>query len=137
MKTRDVVLRATRFEVDEQRRKLSDLEMMINDFKRMASDLDAQIEAEHMRAGVRDPSHFSYPPFAKAARQRRDNLLTSVTDLTVKLDAARLELGSAEEEFKRLAQTQTVEERPAPSRNPMTRGRSVRGSAYRPSQRPM
>jgi flagellar protein FliJ len=134
MKTRDTVLRATRFEVEEQRRKLADLETMINDFRRMAVDLDNQIEAEHLRSGVRDPNHFSYPPFAKAARTRRDNLLASVDDLTVKLDAARLELGAAEQEYERLRDAQTTEDRPVTPRSSITRGRSSR-SAYRPTSR--
>jgi flagellar protein FliJ len=137
MKSRDVVLKVSRFEVAEQRRKLADLEIMINDFKRMASDLDAQIEAEHIRSGVRDPSHFSYSPFAKAARQRRDNLLTSVADLSSKLDAAKLDLGQAEEEFQKLSSGHEAEERPTAARVPVNRGRANRSSAFRPSPRSM
>jgi flagellar protein FliJ len=137
MKSRDAVLKVSRFEVAEQRRKLADLEVMINDFNRMASDLDAQIEAEHIRSGVRDPTHFSYSPFAKAARQRRDNLLTSVADLTSKLDAAKLELGQAEEEFKKLNTGHETEERPATARVPVGRGRPNRSSGFRPSPRSM
>jgi flagellar protein FliJ len=135
MKTRDAVLKVSRFEVAEQRRKLADLDVMINDFVRMASDLDAQIEAEHLRSGVRDPSHFSYSPFAKAARQRRDNLLTSVADLTAKLDVAKLELGQAEEEFKKLSTGHETEERPTTARVPVSRGRSNRSNSFRPSSR--
>lgn len=117
MKPRDVLLRASQFEVEEKRRKLGDIESMINDFRRMAADLDVQIEAEHVRSGVRDPAHFAYPPFAKAARQRRDNLLTSVEDLKSQHDAARKAYETAEEEHRRLVQTAAIaEQRPAASR---------------------
>jgi flagellar protein FliJ len=134
MKNRDAGLRASRFEVDEQRRKLVDLEVMINDFRRMATDLDAQIEAEHMRSGVRDPNHFSYPPFAKAARQRRDNLLASVADLSIKLEAARKDFGVVEEEFKRQVQASEPAEARTPRSAAGARNRS-RAPAYRPSAR--
>lgn len=117
MKPRDALLRASQFEVEEKRRKLGDIESMINDFRRMASDLDMQIEAEHVRSGVRDPAHFAYPPFAKAARQRRDNLLASVDDLKGKHDAARQEFEAAEEEHRRLvASASLAEQRPVASR---------------------
>jgi flagellar FliJ protein len=62
-----------RFEYDEKRQQVSDLEMMIADFRRMASDLDQQIKIEQQAAGVSDVNHFAYPTFARAAITRRDN----------------------------------------------------------------
>ena len=81
MKSRETLIRLRRFEVDEKRQKVADIEHMIADFNRMATDLERQIEMEQERAGVSDINHFAYPTFAKAAIQRRDNLQASIADL--------------------------------------------------------
>jgi len=104
MKSRETVVQLRRFDVEEKQRKVADLENMISEFGRMASDLEQQIAAEEARAGVSDPSHFSYPPFAKAAAQRRDNLATSVQDLMVKFEAAQQELEDAREVYRKAQQ---------------------------------
>ena len=85
MKSRDAVLRAKRFEVAEKARKAEDLLSMARDLEHMAADLDRQIGAEEDRTGVKDPDHFSYSTFAKAAVLRRDKLLVSVSDLNSQL----------------------------------------------------
>lgn len=77
-----------RFEAREKARKVEDLEAMIREFEMMSVDLDRQIVSEEERTGVRDLKHFSYSTFAKAARQRRDNLQMSVDDLRAKLAVA-------------------------------------------------
>jgi flagellar protein FliJ len=89
MKSRDAALKAKRFDAAEKARKVGSLEAMILDFEMMAADLSRQIVAEEERTGVKDPAHFSYSTFAKAAAQRRSNLLTSVADLKAKLDMAK------------------------------------------------
>src|SRR6478735_6092495 len=71
MKSRETLLRLKRFQVDEKRRRVSQIEMMIADFHRMASDLDREIQAEESRAGIADPAHFAYPTYAKAALGRQ------------------------------------------------------------------
>jgi hypothetical protein len=91
MKPRDSALRLKRFEAGEKARKVSSLETMILDLEHIAADLARQISAEEERTGIKDPAHFAYSTFAKAAGQRRANLLTSITDLKVKLDGARRE----------------------------------------------
>jgi len=102
MKPRDSALKAKRFEAAEKARKVASLESMIRDFEMMASDLSRQIAAEEERTGIKDPAHFAYSTFAKAAAQRRGNLLTSVADLKAKLDAARREHEEAASELKKL-----------------------------------
>lgn len=104
MKSRETVVQLRRFDVEEKQRKVADLENMIAEFARMAGDLEQQIAAEETRAGVSDPAHFSYPPFAKAAAQRRDNLSTSIADLNVKFEAAQLELEQAREVYEKAQQ---------------------------------
>lgn len=108
MKSRETLIRLRKFDVDEKRQKVASIEAMIDDFKAMADDLDRQIEAEQKRAGVDDINHYAYPPFAKAAVQRRDNLMISITDLEMKLEAAQEELQDA---MKALKNIEILEER--------------------------
>lgn len=102
MKPRDSALKLKRFEVSEKARKISLLETMIADFEHMAVDLARQVAAEEDRTGIKDPQHFAYSMFAKAAATRRANLMTSVEDLRVKLDAARLDHQEACAELAKL-----------------------------------
>jgi hypothetical protein len=102
MKPRDTALRLKRFEATERARKVASIETMINDFEHVAVDLARQIAAEEERTGIKDPAHYAYSTFAKAAGLRRANLLTSVADLRVKLEAARAEHAEVMLEIGRL-----------------------------------
>ena len=111
---RDNLVRLTRFKVNEKRRQVEQLELMMGEFARMAGDLDAQIGNEEKKAGISDETHFAYPTFAKAARARRDNLMNSVKDLKVQLGAARIAHEEAEAELvnaEKLEQRDEAEER--------------------------
>lgn len=102
MKSRDTLIRLKRFQVDEKRRRVTQIESMIADFERMAGDLDREIASEEKKAGISDPAHFAYPTYAKAAAQRRENLRRSAQDLQGQLDDAKAELGEAFEELKKV-----------------------------------
>jgi flagellar export protein FliJ len=96
------LIRLKKFQVDEKRRQVTQIEMMIADFERMASDLDQQIEIEHQKTGISDIAHFAYSTFAKAALQRRDNLLASANDMREKLEGAQDALAEAIEDLKKV-----------------------------------
>ena len=49
MKSRDTIIRLKKFQVDEKRRKVAQIESMIADFDRMASDLEREIRVEQER----------------------------------------------------------------------------------------
>src|SRR3984893_4174982 len=98
MKSRDTLIRLKKFQVDEKRRKVAQIEGMIAEFERMATDLDREIRVEQDRAGIHDPAHFAYPTYAKAAISRRENLKRSADELKVQLDDAKTALGLAFEE---------------------------------------
>jgi flagellar protein FliJ len=101
MKSRDTLIRLKRFQVDEKRRRVAQIEFMIAEFDRMSADLDREIAAEEQKAGNSDPAHFAYPTYAKAARQRRDNLRRSADDLKTQLEEAKAEVGEALEGLKK------------------------------------
>ena len=109
MKPRDSALRLKRFEAAEKARKVASIETMISDFDHVAVDLARQIAAEEERTGIKDPAHFAYSTFAKAAGLRRANLLTSVADLRVKLEAARAAHADVMSEIGRLEPVETRE----------------------------
>jgi flagellar protein FliJ len=89
MKSRDSLARLRRFQVEETRRRVAQIEAMIAEFSKMARDLDREIALEEQRSGISDISHFAYPTYARAARTRRDNLQRSAEELTSQLEEAR------------------------------------------------
>src|SRR3954464_3453785 len=102
MKSRETLIRLKKFQVDEKRRKVAQIEGMIAEFERMGVDLEREIKAEQDRAGIQDPAHFAYPTYAKAAMVRRENLKRSADELRVQLDDARSALGEAFDEMKKV-----------------------------------
>ena len=102
MKSRETLIRLKKFQVDEKRRRVAQIEGMIADFQRMSVDLEREIQIEQDRAGIQDPSHFAYPTYAKAALGRRDNLRQSADNLQGQLDEAKAELQEAFEEMKKV-----------------------------------
>ncbi|MCA9259433.1 MAG: hypothetical protein KDA61_09550 [Planctomycetales bacterium] len=112
MKARENLVRLKQFQVNEKRKRLLQLDMMIGEFDRMATELDAQITSEERKAGITDVNHFAYPTFAKAARQRRDNLKNSQSDLVAQRDAAREALQEAEAELAKAEMLESRDGRP-------------------------
>ena len=102
MKSRDTLIRLKRFQVDEKRRRVAQIETMMAEFDRMAAELDREIATEENRSGISDLTHFAYPTYAKAARARRDNLKRSADDLKLQLTEAQAELGEAFEGLKKV-----------------------------------
>jgi flagellar export protein FliJ len=102
MKSRETLIRLKKFQVQERRRRVAQIESMIAEFERIAGDLEREIRAEQERVGIHDPAHFAYPTYAKAAMQRRENLKRSADELKSQLDDAKAALGEAFEEMKRV-----------------------------------
>ena len=116
MKSRKSLIQLRRFEVEERRQTVADIENMLEDLKQMVVDLERQIEVEQEKAGVDDVNHFAYPTFAKAAIQRRDNLKNSIQELENKLEEAREQLAEASEELKKV---ELIEERDGERTRPL------------------
>jgi len=102
MKSRETLIRLKKFQVDEKRRKVTQIEAMIAEFDRIAGELEREIKIEQDRAGIHDPAHFAYPTYAKAATARRENLKHSTDELRVQLEDAKVALGEAFEELKKV-----------------------------------
>ncbi len=102
MKSRETLIRLKKFQVDDKRRKVAQIETMIAEFDRIAAELDREITSEQERAGIHDPAHFAYPTYAKAAIVRRENLKRSADELKAQMDDAKAALGEAFEELKKV-----------------------------------
>jgi flagellar export protein FliJ len=101
MKSRDTLIRLKRFQVEEKRRRVRQIELMSAEFTRMIGDLDREIVNEEKRAGISDPHHFAYPTYARAAGQRRDNLKRSIAELTAQQADAKSALDDALAELQK------------------------------------
>ena len=105
--SRDPLIRAKRFQIDDARRRLAQIDTMIAEFERMSTELEREVKVEQDRAGIQDPSHFAYPTYAKAAIQRRENIVRSVEELKGQLEDAKSLLSEAFEELKKFGIEQT------------------------------
>lgn len=107
MKSRDSLVRLKEFQVNEKRRQLQQLQLMMSEFERMSKELVHQISLEENKSGITDPAHFAYPTFAKAARQRADNLQVSIRELKVQQEAAEAVLEEVQAEYEKAAALET------------------------------
>lgn len=122
MKSRESLIRLHRFQVDERRRQVAELETMLEEFRRREHDLGQQVQAEQEKAGISDIAHYAYPMFAKSMRDRRENILQSISEVSLQLESAKDDLASAYRELKKY---ELIEE---------SRKRRVRGKLARIEQ---
>lgn len=102
MKSRETLVRLKKFQVDDKRRQVVQIESMIAEFERMSNELEREIQVEQDRSGIHDPGHYAYPTYAKAAITRRDNLKRSIDELRAQLIDAQEALAEAFEELKKI-----------------------------------
>ena len=102
MKSRETLIRLKKFQVEERRRRVAQIEGMISEFERISGDLERDIKIEQDRSGIHDPGHFAYPTYAKAAIARRENLKRSADELRAQLEDAKLALGEAFDDLKKV-----------------------------------
>ena len=81
MRSRDSLLRLNRFRVEDCRRQVADMDLMIQDLMRKHDDLDNHVKFEESRTGVSDINNVNYSMAAKSVRGRRDNILKTVGEL--------------------------------------------------------
>jgi flagellar export protein FliJ len=108
MKSRDTLIRLKRFQLEERRRRVRQIELMVAEFARISGELDREIANEEKRSGISDPRHFAYPTYARAAASRRDNLKSSITELTAQLEDAKAAQDEAQDD---LVKVEAIESR--------------------------
>ncbi len=98
-------MRLQAFQLEETRRQVGDIELMIADFRRKQKELEAAIRMEEEQAIIADPKDVRYPLAALDMRKRHANLGRSIEDLEKQLEIAlrRVEEAAAELEKVREA----------------------------------
>ena len=81
MRQKELSIAAEVFAAEQERRRLSRIEMMIDELSRNVAGLEVEIAAEERRVRISDPSHVAYSTYARAASRRRDNLLRTIGEL--------------------------------------------------------
>ncbi|MFN0042349.1 MAG: flagellar FliJ family protein [Alphaproteobacteria bacterium] len=113
MKKLGTLIRLHRWNVDQARRKLADLEKLAADLRARAAALEVEMASERRVAGTGFDAGRHYGAYAAAAIERRSRLSGSLADLETEMARARDELAGAFEELKRFeitAERRTREE---------------------------
>jgi len=100
MKAVKGLIRLHRWQLDEKRRNLADLERMKEEFERQVERLEAEIAAEQKVASDVE-ARFAYGAYAQTAVRRRATLQRSIADLNSQILAAREEVAAAFQEVKK------------------------------------
>ncbi|WP_208432479.1 flagellar export protein FliJ [Bartonella taylorii] len=111
MKPRESMVQLRMFQMRGKHREIAQLEMMIAEFEQMVLELEAQIINEERKSGNNDVHHFAYSAFARAARQRRDNLINSIRDLQLQKTNAEIALHEVKTELQRAQLLETREKK--------------------------
>ncbi|MEM8551262.1 MAG: hypothetical protein AAGF45_02710 [Pseudomonadota bacterium] len=103
MKPRESTIQAKEFQAAALRRQLAQFERMVGDLEIIRTELGKQIDLEERRTGVSDPANYAYSTVARAARERRDNLTTTIRDLNDRRAAANEQLAEIDSFFEALS----------------------------------
>ena len=95
-------LRLQAFQLEEMRRQVGDIELMIADFRRKRQELETAVRYEEEQAGISDPADVRYPLAAKEMRKRHENLGRSIRDLEKQLEVAVKRVQEAQAELDKL-----------------------------------
>ncbi len=101
MKGIDGVIRLQKWQVDEQRRQVADLQGMLIDLTRRADALEQEILKEQKVAEGNRNVAFIYGDYARHAIERRETLQRSIADAQAAEEAAREVLTELDQDLKR------------------------------------
>lgn len=101
MKGLDSVIRLQRWQLDEKRRKLADLERLRAELLARLQRLDRDVQQEGQLAGRDVEVAAAYPKYVSAALQQKQTLRNSIGEVDTRIDAAQDEVSVAFEEVKR------------------------------------
>jgi flagellar export protein FliJ len=102
MKSRQALIRLHKWQVDDIRRRLGELEVMRREFEDKRSELEATL-ADERRIGETSPiGAYAYPSFAKAMTDRRQKLEESIKNIEGEIESTKAALGDAYRELKKV-----------------------------------
>lgn len=86
------IIQLRTIEIEKHSRFAVQIQESISALLSLADKLQIAISTEEGRARNYDPAHFAYPTVAKAAVQRRNNLLHTIDNLKIQLDDTKTAL---------------------------------------------
>lgn len=101
MKGIGTLIKLAKRRLDEQRRKVADLERLKDNLVSMGNELDREIAGERTAAAAAQEFASSFPAFMAAAIERRANLRRSLAEAEAAILVARDELAERFQEVKR------------------------------------
>jgi septation ring formation regulator EzrA len=101
MKSREALIRLHRFRVDEIRKRLKSLDDMRADLRKKMSDLETMVQEEQRRAAHSDLGRLAFPTFARSVQARRENIQRTVDEVDRQAATVTEELQGAYRELKK------------------------------------
>ncbi len=101
MSTLDSLIRINRWQLDEKRRHLADLEALAARLREEQRRLDDEERREQAAATASPEGAFAYAGYAQALVERRRKLMQSLAEVAQQITAAREALAEAFQEMKR------------------------------------
>lgn len=111
MKSRETLIRLSRFKTDEAKRKLSGLLAMRDDLLRKQQDLEHSLSDEQRKATESEFGRFAFPSFARAVISRRENLVRSVSEVERQIEAAREDVNTCFRDLKKYELAEEIRQR--------------------------
>ena len=101
MSSLDTLIKLHRWQLDEQRRKVTEMESLAEKLRAELQRLDREEEFEQQVAGGSHEANYAYSGFAKALIDRRAKLSQSIRETEEQILEARAALADAYAEVKR------------------------------------
>lgn len=101
MSALDQLVRVHRWELDEKRRTLSDLERLADKLRADLTALDQEIERERALASRSLDTRRAFNSYIEAANERRETLARSIEQIEREIETARNEVNAAFQEVKK------------------------------------
>lgn len=105
------LIRLHQWKVDEQRRKVTELEILSEQFEAQVANLEADIEREGRTRGDDLESGRAFSAFLSGALRRRQNLRGTIAELRQQISDAKDDLADAYRELKSYEIAQANRER--------------------------
>jgi prefoldin subunit 5 len=101
MKSREGLVRLHRFRVEEIRKRLKSLDDMRADLRKKMTDLELMVQEEQRRAANSDLGRLAFPTFARSVQVRRENIQRTIDEVEKQAATVGEELQSAYRELKK------------------------------------
>ncbi len=100
------LIRLHRWQLDEKRRQLADLERLLTDLNGQSARLEAEVQGEQRSAAETEEGRYAYAGYAAGVVDRRENLTRSIAEVEISIEAAREDVAAIFEKVKTYEQAE-------------------------------